>query len=400
MPRKKVDDDDPETASQYSLPFPRSSRWGPNYFNPRNSLDPDYTGPAPKASTDPRDQPKQPHDTKGEEDEPHNLANLSHWLETLAEFYMNNLDNRARWDPRWLNVTQRERQPGLKSASVTILDYQDEGGEPLQTKPSTKKELAESLQSRADMVDCRVLVVTDVSRFLMGALGQAFSIDPEFWFEHLANSGYAWSDIGLKVNNALWMNWAEQEFRFRHRPLPGTGQRTEWNTTRRTKGRCWTHLRWGRLGLLHYLGKKGFYEAEIERRLDDGRWMIERDVLLDKRGLLMTEQRLLRAKKTVKAKEKEKQANNKKKEQHGPNPTPGKKLGNTAEELNAHLRVKTSNIYRAYSTFESLPKNVTSWDNRDLRVVSPEAVSYWSGKDANGRNTGESSPTGFVPSSP
>src|SRR5699024_5266472 len=94
----------------------------------------------------------------------------------------------------------------------------------------------------------------------------------------------------------VWMNWAERETRFRHRALPGVGQRTEWNSRRRTKGRTWAHLRWGRLGLMHYLGKKGFHEDEIERRLGDGRWIVERDITLDKNGLLMTERRLAKAK--------------------------------------------------------------------------------------------------------
>ena len=212
-------------------------------------------------------------------------------------------------------------------------------------------------------------MVSDLSRFVMGALGQLYAIDPEFWFEHLVNSGYAASDSQLKVSNAVWMNWAEQETRFRHRALPGIGQRTEWSCPRRARGRCWAHLRWGRLGLLHYLGKKGFHEDEIEERLCQGRWMIERDVTLDKHGLLMTKKRLARLKQSEETKGEGRRSS-------------------TATGDTAASRVKATNVYRAYGTFEGLPKNVSAWRNRDLRVMAPEGASYWSGLDGQGKKTG------------
>ncbi|KAJ6439301.1 Altered inheritance of mitochondria protein 18, mitochondrial [Purpureocillium lavendulum] len=379
----------------YSLDWPTSDRWNPQYNVPRNSLEttpgpsrPHPTIPStgsqersekqqlssslrelhvndgvyPAADEGPWRPPSPVPDDDG-------LADLSHWLETLGEIYMNNLDNRARWDPRWLNVTRRERYEGLQSTSVTILDYVADEPRPRCSLVAEKQHLAAALQLRPENCKVRVIMVADLSRFVMGALGQLYSIDPEFWFEHLVNSGYAASDSQLKVANAVWMNWAERETRFRHRALPGIGQRTEWNSRRRrAQGRRWVHLRWARLGLLHYLGKKGFHEDEIEKRLGDGRWMVERDVALDKHGLLMTERRLARAKLA-----KEKQGKKEPEPANADEVTPG--------------RVKASNLYRAYSTFEGLPKNVSAWRNRDLRVVAPEGVSYWSGTDDDGQRT-------------
>ncbi|KAL3959520.1 hypothetical protein ACCO45_004637 [Purpureocillium lilacinum] len=372
----KADDD---RYRGYPLEWPTSDRWNPHYEVPRNSLEnPNSNTPARRETpTTPPEcfdtgSRKQPAATARElpinaedgvegtekrqhaelEAEEEGLADLSHWLETLGEIYMNNLDNRARWDPRWLNVTRRERYDGLRSASITILDYVAGDTGPRTALIAGKRHLAAALQSRPDNSEVRVVMVTDLSRFVMGALGQLFDMDPEFWFEHLANSGYAASDSQLKVANAVWMNWAERETRFRHRALPGVGQRTEWNSRRRAKGRTWAHLRWGRLGLMHYLGKKGFHEDEIERRLGDGRWIVERDITLDKNGLLMTERRLAKAKRASEKRNKKQPATT------------------TAPEMPG--RAKSTNVYRSYSTFEGLPKNVSAWRNRDLRVVAPE----------------------------
>jgi hypothetical protein len=117
---------------------------------------------------------------------------------------------------------------------------------------------------------------------------------------------------------------------------------------------------------MHYLGKKGFHEDEIEYRISDGRWLIERDVFLDKYGFFMTRRRML----------KHNMANQESKSKK-------KKKGDSL-----HSRTKDSNIYRAYSTFDGLPKNITAWKNRDLRVVAPEGTSYWSGTDEQGQKTG------------
>ncbi|ODA77302.1 hypothetical protein RJ55_06929 [Drechmeria coniospora] len=380
-----------QVHAHYPLDSPPDQRWNPLYNVPRNSLEHASPRPSTSPSTDEVDSsssPKLPtqaaetqtppgkktahvadkktaHVAFQEAAEP-GLSSLSHWLETLAELYMNKLDNRARWDPRWLSVTHRERYEGLASVSISVLDYVEGGSTPTRADVDDKRALATALQSRPDGVELRLVLVSDLSRFVMGALGQVYDIDAEFWFEHLANGGYAASDSQLKVSNAVWMNWAEQETRFRHRAVPGTGQRTEWNVPRRIRGRCWAHLRWPRLGLLHYLGRKGFHEDEIERRLDDGRWMVERDVVLDKHGLLMTKKRLARAKRSEEKRR-------------------SKGAQTAAEETTA--RVKATNVYRAYSTFEGLPKNVTAWFNRDLRVLAPEGASYWSGRDAEGRRT-------------
>lgn len=354
----------------------------PGYKVPRNSIDPVETNETcekPSRISGTHFDPAGGSQIDQEEnDDP---SNLSHWLETLSEIYMNNLDNRARWDPRWLNVTRRARYEDLQAASVTILDYLDDTDTPHEHSIQKKKHLAAVLAARPETCRMRVIVVTDLSRFVMGALGQQLKIDPEFWFEHLVQSGYAASDIQLKVSNAVWMNWAEQETRFRHRALPGTGQRTEWNSPRRSKGRSWAHMRWGRLGLMHYLGKKGFHEDEIERRIGDGRWICERDVALDKNGLLLTDKRRARQKASQK---REKEKREKKMAKKNKLQVP------EVEEEEKPLRVKAANIYRAYSTFEGIPKNVFSWSNRDLRVLSPEGAGYWSGVDQNGKNTGMS----------
>ncbi|KAM3479846.1 hypothetical protein MY5147_001526, partial [Beauveria neobassiana] len=275
----------------YALAWPRSQRWNPSYSVPRNSLERSLSANlalqnGPKSvprnaaatslgsvshqntlvqSTDRASSEASVELPEADEKEtPDDLSNLSHWLETLSELYMNNLDNRARWDPRWLNVTQRERYGGLSSSQITVVDYVSDQPTGTVATATTKQHLAELLQHRPEKCQLRVIMMTDLSRFTMGAIGQTYNVDPEFWFEHLANSGYAASDSQLKVNNALWMNWSEQETRFRHHPLPGTGQRTEWNVPRRVKSRPWVHLKWARLGLMHYLGKKGFNEAEIE----------------------------------------------------------------------------------------------------------------------------------------
>ncbi|EJP70208.1 uncharacterized protein BBA_01077 [Beauveria bassiana ARSEF 2860] len=318
----------------YALAWPRSQRWNPSYSVPRNSLERSLSANlalqnGPKSvprnaaatslgsvshqntlvqSTDRASSEASVELPEADEKEtPDDLSNLSHWLETLSELYMNNLDNRARWDPRWLNVTHRERYSGLSSSQVTVVDYVSDQPTGTVATATTKQHLAGLLQHQPETCQLRVIMMTDLSRFTMGAIGQTYNVDPEFWFEHLANSGYAASDSQLKVNNALWMNWSEQETRFRHRPLPGTGQRTEWNVPRRVKSRPWVHLKWARLGLMHYLGKKGFNEAEIEVRLHDGRWLAERDVVLDKWGRYMTTQKLAKAKLLADAKRKKKQ---------------------------------------------------------------------------------------------
>lgn len=379
-----------DESHAYALDWETSQRWNPDYNVPRNSLEdvsdfsksPSWpaarvntarkrrvnTEPAlgGKDSSNDNEPPfgGQHNANPGIAESQHQLPDLSHWLETLAEIYMNNLENRARWDPRWLSITRRERHDGLAGSKITILDYMTDESTPRNTTATDKAQLSTALQARPKNSAVRVLMVHDLSRFVMGALGQVYSVDPEFWFEHLTNSGYAASDSQLKVSSAVWMNWAERETRFRHRPLPDIGQRTQWNAPGRTRGRSWAHVRWARLGLMHYLGKKGFNEDEIEYRLGDGRWLVERDVILDKHGYFMTRRRLLKhalAAKTSKKKSKR-------------------------EEL--YSRAKDSNIYRAYSTFEGLPKNVTAWKNRDLRVVAPEGTSYWSGKDQHGQRIG------------
>ncbi|KAM3561020.1 hypothetical protein MY1884_002589 [Beauveria asiatica] len=388
----------------YALAWPRSQRWNPSYSVPRNSLEQSFSanlamqhGPKPVPrnaaatslgsfshqntlvqSTDRASSEASVDSPEADGKEaPDDLSNLSHWLETLSELYMNNLDNRARWDPRWLNVTHRERYGGLSSCQVSIVDYiSDEPAGTLATA-TTKQHLAELLQDRSETCQLRVVLITDLSRFTMGAIGQTYNVDPEFWFEHLANSGYSASDSQLKANNALWMNWGEQETRFRHRPLPGAGQRTEWNVPRRVKSRPWVHMKWARLGLMHYLGKKGFNEAEIEVRLNDGRWLAERDVVLDKWGRYMTTQKLAKAKLVADAKRKKKQ---RKQKGHYPSAEdPSTDAGLTPS------KVKASNVYRAYSTFEGLPRNLNSWYNRDLRVLAPEGLGYWTGSDEQGK---------------
>lgn len=391
--RTRVDDDSEDEG--YALPWPSSDRWNPNYTVPRNSVDNANAsatfasqlekGPEPIQRLQHDDsersmswgRSRRDMDTKGglggdvdAEDDPEEFSNLTHWLETLAELYMNELDNRARWDPRWLNITRRERFEGLRSASVKVIDYLKD--ETVQTsEPITSKtQLASTLQTGPEDSEVRLIMVTDLSRFVVGALGQMYSIDPEFWFEHLVNSGYGASDSGLKLKNAVWMNWAERETRFRHRALPGIGQRTEWNIRRRVKDRCWTHLRWGRLGLLHYLGRKGFHEDEMEKRLGDGRYMIERDVSLDKYGLLMTTKRQAKF---------EKRARKQERKRNGRRPSDQDKPAG---------RSKTSNVYRPYSSFVSLPKNPEYWKNRDLRVLAPEGISCWSNIDERGKKIG------------
>ncbi|KAH6895912.1 hypothetical protein B0T10DRAFT_456157 [Thelonectria olida] len=388
---------DEEGLGVYSLPWPTSQRWNPRYDVPRNSIDPgpyrsdsledglekdNKDSAAPKLRKQGRTisygRSRRDLDTRqagvskrvsmeDDEEEEEEFSNLRHWLETLSELYMNELDNRARWDPRWLNITRRERFEGLQSASVSVIDYLADDtvrrSEPL----TSKGELASALEAQPEESKVRVIMVSDLSRFVMGALGQMHSIDPEFWFEHLVNSGYGASDSGLKLKNAVWMNWVERETRFRHRALPGSGQRTEWNLPRRTRARNWAHMRWGRLGLLHYLGRKGFHEDEIEKRLADGRWTMERDVVLDKNGLLMTHKRQAHV---------DKQAKKRK-----------KKISQRTKNDGTSTKFKASNVYRAYSAFQNLPRNTTWWSNRDLRVMSPEGISYWSTVDEDGKKT-------------
>lgn len=401
----RKDKADPEAGHvdrSYALGWATSARWNPRYQVPRNSLESAYLS-YPSASQaedgpDARRHGKQPAaprmesygqnrdwDTMGVVNERHpiggteELSDLTHWLGTLGEVYMNVLDNRARSDPRWLNITRRERFEGLASATITIVDYLAGDAAPQKTTIASMKQFADTLQGRPETCEVRVVMVSDLSRFVMGALGQRYSIDPEFWYEYLANSGYGSSDSGLKVKNAAWMNWVERETHFRHHALPGTGQRTEWNVPRRTRHRCWSHLRWGRLGLLNYLGRKGFHEDEIEQRIKDGRWTMERDVVLDKHGLLMTKKRLAHANK--KARKRNRRKEREKTNLPQPPGTAPPKTDVTA------MRSKTTNVYRPYSTFENLPDNAEYWENRDLRVVAPEGASYWQGPDSNGKKT-------------
>jgi hypothetical protein len=321
---------------------------------------------------------------EGSEDE-EEFSNPKLWIETVSELYMNELDNRARWDPRWLNVTRRERFEGLESVTISIIDYLANDEVEKSRLITTKRDLAAAINTRPDGSQTRVVMVSDLSRFVMGALGQLYSVDPEFWYEHLIASGYSASDSGLKLKNAVWMNWNERETRFRHRPLPGIGQRTEWNVARRTT-KNWAHLRWGRLGALHYLGRPGFHEDEIAGRISDGRWTIERDVVLDKTGLLLTDKRRKRAEQKMQKKEdkaaKKKDKKNKKRFGLPELPKVAVKLEGTAD------RIKTSNVYRPYSTFfPILRRNAEYWKDRDLRVMAPEGIGYWSSVDKEGRKT-------------
>ena len=389
--------DDQHTT--YALNWPSSDRWNPNYDVPRNSVDTSHTtdtdgsqlekGAAPNPRFTHRNTSrsiswglKRDLDTSAtgrahvEDEELEEFSNLTHWLETLAELYMNELDNRARWDPRWLNITRRERFQGLIAVEVNVLDYLEDDTVKITDPIKSKNDLATTLQERPNDSQVRVIMVNDLSRFVMGALGQMYSIDPEFWFEHLISSAYGASDSGLKLKNAVWMNWVERETRFRHHPLPRAGQRTGWNVPRRTKSRAWAHLRWGRLGLLNYLGRKGFHENEIETRISDGRYMIERDVRLDKHGFLVTIKRQAQAEKKLR------QRNKKEK----------KPSASTADETTG--RSKASNVYRPYSSFVPLPKNPNHWKNRDLRVLAPEGISYYSTEADDGKKTSKS--TGLV----
>ncbi|KPM40873.1 hypothetical protein AK830_g5725 [Neonectria ditissima] len=360
---------DEEAASgSYELPWPSSQRWNPRYDVPRNSTEDGTDGVSRDA--------KPEGDSRAWSRRGRGVLEPAHWLETLSELYMNDLDRRARWDPRWLSVTRRERFEGMESASVSVVDYLSDDTVQRSELSTSKNGLAVALEARPENSQVRVIMVSDLSRFVMGALGQLYSVDPEFWFEHLVNSSYSANDSGLKLKNAVWLNWVERETRFRHHALPGVGQRTEWNLPRRTRSRNWAHIRWGRLGLLHYLGREGFHEDEIEKRIADGRWTVERDVVLDPNGLLMTQKRQARAdKKAKKRKRKQKAAH------AAQTYRPQKRADGTS------ARFKTTNVYRAYSTFQSLPRNPGWWSNRDLRVLAPEGSSYWSSVDEQGKKT-------------
>ena len=119
-------------------------------------------------------------------------------------------------------------------------------------------------------------------------------------------------------------------------------------------------------------------------RLRNGRWTIERDVVLDKYGLLLTDKRKKRAEKKMKEK-REKEEKAKKKSLNAfevPKTSSGHEIEGTS------TRAKTSNVYRPYSTFHPvLPQNPTYWSNRDLRVMAPEGLGYWSSVDKEGRKT-------------
>lgn len=411
--KPKTNADGGEESRRYDLEWPPSQRWNPQYSVPRNSTelsgkDTRIQGSAGVtfAANHEGDAVDGPRDSRGGGGNG-GFASLDHWLETSAELYMNYLDNRARWDPRWLNITRHERFQGLGSARITIVDYlkhatvrdtftavEENGARGGSRSSSEKRRLASALKSRPSDGGLRVVVVTDLSRFVMGALGQLFEVDPEFWFEHLTNSGYSASDANLKIKNAVWMNWAQRETRPRHRALPGPGQLTEWNVDRRRRGRGrqrqrpaarWAHMRWGRLGLLHYLGREGFHEQEIEMRIGgDGRLLMERDVALDRFGLTIRSSLKSRPASLASPGGKPKSTGD---EFFGPfgGASEPPKLDAGGKEGSA--RIKASNVYRPYSTFTSLPKNRKHWKNRDLRVMAPEGASIWSGADAEGRQT-------------
>ncbi|KAL8400845.1 hypothetical protein RB594_001027 [Gaeumannomyces avenae] len=398
----------------YDLDWPSSQRWNPHYRVPRNSTERSAKAPRIQGITGAgladRHDDGAADGTQDSGDECGGVPSLDHWLETVAELYMNQLDNRARWDPRWLNITRRERFQGLESARVTIVDYLEHtvlrdtftaaadghGPRGRSGSSSEKRRLAAALNARPPDSTLRVVVVTDLSRFLMGALGQLFEVDPEFWFEHLVNSGYRASDANLKVKNGVWMNWAQRETRFRHRALPGPGQPTEWNVERRRRRRdlqrqrqrpaaSWAHMRWGRLGLLNYLGREGFHEQEIEMRIGgDGRLVMERDVALDKFGLTMRPTLRDRAVALSAHGGKSKSAGD---GFLGPFGGPSEPPELDAGGKEGSARVKASNVYRPYSTFSSLPRSRKQWLNRDLRVMAPEGASIWSGADPEGRQT-------------
>ncbi|KAG8669316.1 hypothetical protein FPOAC2_08639 [Fusarium poae] len=405
--RKRRDLSDEERLSGYDLDSPASQRWKPNYSVPRNSLDDHKTsrislGADKETSVErPRHVPhplsfgrnRRDMDTfadarqSNEEDSDEEFSDPKLWIETISELYMNELDNRARWDPRWLNVTRRERFEGLESVTVSVIDYLANDKVERRELIATKKDLAATINNRPEDSQVRVIMVSDLSRFVMGALGQLYSIDPEFWHEQLITSGYSASDSGLKLRNAVWMNWNERETHFRHRPLPGIGQRTEWNLSRRTKSRNWAHLRWGRLGAIHYLGRPGFHEDEIAGRISDGRWTIERDVVVDRIGLLLTDKRKKRAERKIqerKEKEDKKRTKHKNQDMFAV-PEPPK---STVKIEGTSNRVKNSNVYRPYSTFfPILRQNPEYWKNRDLRVMAPEGMGYWTSVDKEGKKT-------------
>ncbi|CEI69225.1 hypothetical protein FVEN_g4021 [Fusarium venenatum] len=406
--RKRRDLTDEERLSGYDLDSPASQRWKPNYSVPRNSLDDRKTSRI-SLSADKETSLERPHhvphpfsfgrnrrdmdtfadvrQSNEEDSDNEEFSDPKLWIETISELYMNELDNRARWDPRWLNVTRRERFEGLKSVTVSVIDYLGNDKVERSKLITTKKDLAATINTRPEDSQVRVIMVSDLSRFVMGVLGQLYSIDPEFWYEQLITSGYCASDSGLKLRNAVWMNWNERETHFRHRPLPGIGQRTEWNLSRRTKSRNWAHIRWGRLGALHYLGRPGFHEDEIAGRISDGRWTIERDVIVDRSGLLLTDKRKKRAERKIQErKEKEEKKKTKQKSQDMfAVPEPRK---STVKIEGTSNRVKTSNVYRPYSTFfPILRQNPKHWKNRDLRVMAPEGMGYWTSVDKEGKKT-------------
>ncbi|KAM0239385.1 hypothetical protein ACHAPO_003359 [Fusarium lateritium] len=406
--RKRRDLTDEERLSGYDLDSPASQRWKPNYSVPRNSLDDRKTSRI-SLSADKETSLERPHhvphpfsfgrnrrdmdtfadarQSSEEDSDNEEFSDPKLWIETISELYMNELDNRARWDPRWLNVTRRERFEGLKSVTVSVIDYLGNDTVEKSELITTKKDLAATINTRPEGSQVRVIMVSDLSRFVMGALGQLYSIDPEFWYEQLITSGYSASDSGLKLRNAVWMNWNERETHFRHRPLPGIGQRTEWNLSRRTKSRNWAHLRWGRLGALHYLGRPGFHEDEIAGRISDGRWTIERDVVVDRSGLLLTDKRKKRAERKIQGrKQKEEKKRTKQKNQDMfAVPEPPKSAVKIEGTSN---RVKISNVYRPYSTFfPILRQNPEYWKNRDLRVMAPEGMGYWTSIDKEGKKT-------------
>lgn len=109
---------------------------------------------------------------------------------------------------------------------------------------------------------------------------------------------------------------------------------------------------------------------------------MERDVVLDKYGLLLTEKRRKRAEESLKD---HKRKLKKEAEMRGlPQSSVHLKLESTS------TRTKTTNVYRPYSTFHPvLPRNPAYWTNRDLRVMAPEGMGYWSSMDDQGRKTSE-----------
>lgn len=171
MPGKKKATPGPASATAavdpsepgYELESPRERRWLPLYDVPRNSSESASSSAHLSASQhekggdhghrpDSQTQSRAGGSRNAAHDGPRHidqgLADLGHWIQTLAEIYMNDLDNRSRWDPRWLNVTRDGRFQDFGSASVTVVDYQTDTDDPAPARQSitTTQDLAATLQ--------------------------------------------------------------------------------------------------------------------------------------------------------------------------------------------------------------------------------------------------------------